>query len=808
MAEVNAKLGLLISAKDEASAVFNNFFTALRSNLTSVSAETTAFKEKFSTLGDVGSTEAKQMTQALTGVNTTLNSIEQKLTLTGQTAKKTGEHFGTMAQMASLQDVGSRLEDIGHTITGFFGEAIKEGSHFQQQIDAIAATLNARLGKESKLTADQIEALTNKTLELGKAGFFSANELAETMYTLSREGLKYEQVMGGVMESVQNLAVATDSNLNRTADLMNDVVHSMGDTLQKEFGANLNNQFTEVANMISGAMHNARMTMEDFIGTLKYVGPQASTMGMSLKDVALAVGLLANNGIKGSQAGTTLRRMLTNVVPSTDAATTAMKELGLITADGTNKFLTAEGKVRSFVEIQETLRRALENLTPAQQQSALKTIFGQYALSGMSAIASTTAKEMKDLTADITQHSNAQQLANEKWDNTAGSIRRLTAHFETIIKKIGEDLLPLADKLISWAEGLMVWFDKLSPSTQKFVEQVGALIGVLALVSGTIMVTVASLGFLKIGLMAFIPEVTATAGAVGAVQTAGIGLIGTIGLVAAGIAAAGLAFYYAYNHSETFRKGVLDGLDSIKKFVETQVIPLVNSIGAKFLAFWNSIAPDLLKIFQSIAQKIRDVWGLLWPVLSAEAKLAWDLIKAIVSNSVDVILGLLTVIIKFLSGDWKGSWEAAGNLIKTVFNNALNFLKTMVTDFYNLGKSIISSFIAGFTSMSIPSPSISAPSIPSGKLGFNAQGTDDWRGGLTWVGEEGPELLSLPPHSQIFSNPKSMDMVQMGRSSMGGSSKVQNNNITINVNGVGKGGNEIGNDIARQIRLQMSMVSI
>lgn len=516
----------------------------------------------------------KKVIQDVTGVNVILNKAKVE----------TKDTFDSMAVIASAQVTGASLSSIGTSIVGFSKNAVEAGAAFDQQVDAVSATLASHNG-QLKVTAEQYNALKQKALDLGQTGYFSANQVAEGMYTLARQGIDYQNIMGGAIESVQNLAVATDSDLTSTANVVSDIVHEMGGELSKEFGENLTSQFTGVANMISGAMHNARMSMDDFLNTLKYVGPQASAMGMSLADVSTAIALLGEHGIKASQAGTTLRRMLSDLAPTTKPAREEMEKLGIITADGTNKFFDATGKLKSFAEIQQVLQDAMKGLTDAEQEQAIKTMFGQYALSGMSVIANATKEDLDKLNKEVTSSSTASDLAAAKWDNSAGAIRRAQAHYETLKKEIGEALLPVVNMLLEKVQGMLTWFDNLSPGVKTAIIDFGVFGGIITLVAGKIFSLVGNIGFFVKSLEGFktlntvasLLKMTTTVAGEAAVATESVGaaattsggllaaLTGPVGIAVLAIAGLGVAFYEAYKHSENFRTNINNTVNAVKE---------------------------------------------------------------------------------------------------------------------------------------------------------------------------------------------------------------------------------------------------
>ena len=450
-------------------------------------------------LGEENSSTWKGMYEQITGVNVALARTVTAESEVSRAAITAAESFGSMSKAASLQMVGSTIEGVGRKVTGFFVESIKAGADFEHSVSSITATLNERLTPATQLTTKEVEDLSNKALELGKVGLFSANDLADAMYVMSKQGVNYSNIMGGAIKTVQDVAGATDSSLIDTANVMTDILNEYGPSV-KQFGATTEEQFSKVGDMISGAMHNARMTMSEFLDTLKYVGPLAGGLGLPLTDVSTALSLLAKAGIKGTQSGTMLRAMLADLPGRTGPAIDKMKELGIITKDGGNKFFDASGKVKSLADMHDILQESMGKLSPMQTEVAMKTMFGMRSLGGMEAILHTTDEELVTLTGDVNKTGSAHELMAAKMDNAAGRMQVLKSNFETMQKTIGIALLPVVEKLVVEGQKMIDWFSGLSEPMQTFVVSAGALTGVTLLLSGAFMNTVAMFKFFHIAL--------------------------------------------------------------------------------------------------------------------------------------------------------------------------------------------------------------------------------------------------------------------------------------------------------------------
>ena len=445
--------------------------------------ETKDYENLLPLLTEENSKTWKAIYEDISGVNITLAQTPKLENDIRDSTKTLSDSFGSMSKASSAMMVGTTMEGIGTSILGAGKNAIQMGADFEQSITNATAALNERLNPAQKLTKDQIDAMSNKALELGKSGLFSANELADAMAIMSKNGMDYGNVMGGAILAVQNLAGATGSSLTDTAKTMTDVFNEYGPEVKK-FGSTTEEQFNKVADMITGAMSNSSISMGNFLSAMKYVGPVAGGMGMSLADVATGISLVGKAGVHGTSAGTYFRSMLADLVPTTKTAQAEMEKLGIITKDGSNQFLNADGTVKSLAQQHEVLLNTVGKLNPAMQLQAMTIMFGKRSLAGMDAVLHTSTDSLSDLSVVVDKNGSAQEVASAKMDTTAGRLKILNSNFETMEKTIGIALLPVVEELIKVGQGMIDFFNGLSDPMKDVVIGLTLLGGGLLLLGG------------------------------------------------------------------------------------------------------------------------------------------------------------------------------------------------------------------------------------------------------------------------------------------------------------------------------------
>ena len=212
----------------------------------------------------------------------------------------------------------------------------------------------------SGATGDNFKQLKEKAMEMGKKTKFSATESAEAFEYMAMAGWKTEEMLGGI-EGIMNLAAASGEDLATTSDIVTDALTAFGLSASDS---------AEFADVLAAASANANTNVSMMGDTFKYVAPVAGALGYSVQDTAIAIGLMANSGIKASQAGTALRSILSRMAKPTEQVQTAMNELGISLTD-------SNGNMKSMRQVMEDMRNGFSGLTKDQQAAYAATIGGQ-----------------------------------------------------------------------------------------------------------------------------------------------------------------------------------------------------------------------------------------------------------------------------------------------------------------------------------------------------------------------------------------------------------------------------------------------
>ncbi|MCW1915992.1 phage tail tape measure protein [Luteolibacter sp. GHJ8] len=308
--------------------------------------------------------------------------------------------------LSGLTDFGSLVGSAG--IGAALTQGISAAGNFESTINQVAAA--ADLGKSA------ITGLTESALAMSKGTVFSANQTAEAMLALAKAGMSpADQAAGGLVATMQ-LAASEGLDLAFSAER---IAEAMGAFKLQAADA------SSIADALAGASVASTASVEGLAQALQQVGTVAKQKGVSLQDTSAALALFAQNGLKGSDAGTSLKTMLSRLIPETDKAADAMEKYGL-------KFINSEGAFLSLSEVSEQLRQKLGGLSAAQQSSALQTIFGSDAIRAAAILTQEGAGGLQAYI-DATKDKNAaEKLSEARTQGFNGAMLRLRNTFEQI----------------------------------------------------------------------------------------------------------------------------------------------------------------------------------------------------------------------------------------------------------------------------------------------------------------------------------------------------------------------------------------
>lgn len=559
---------------------------------------------------------------------------------------------------------GLLSKNVTLPIVGVGAAAVKTATDFEAGMSEVKAISGA--------TGSEFDALRDKAIEMGAKTKFSASDSADAFKYMAMAGWDASQMMDGIA-GIMDLAAASGEDLATTSDIVTDALTAFG--LQASDSAHF-------ADVLAQASSKSNTNVGLMGETFKYVAPVAGALGYSIEDTAVAIGLMANSGIKGSQAGTALRSTITRLAKPVGEAKDAVEELGIsiTNADGTMKPLS-----QTMVE----LREKFAGLTEEQKAQYAAMLAGQEGMSGLLAIVNASDEDFQKLTDEINNANGAaEDMASVMMDNTAGAVEQLKGALESAGILIGEKLTPYIRKLAEWITGLVEKFNSLSEEEQDQIVKFGLILAaigpvllilakVISVVStvvkafklfGTTMTTIkTSVDLVKAGYAGLATQMGGIPKLVAGISTGFGGMLAPIMAVVAVVAVLIGAFVTLWKTNEDFRNKMTQIWNKIKISIDgffDGVVERINALGFDF---------------ESITEVIKAVWLALCDILAPVFEGAFNTIAIVLDGVFNQILSVMDIFI----GLFTGNWEQLGEGVKGVVSG-------IVETFANLGSNILS----------------------------------------------------------------------------------------------------------------------
>ena len=376
-------------------------------------------------------TAQQDLRSEVNSVNNELRNQNNAIGEVSDSAVSMGEILKANLWSAGIQTAVNKLVQSLKTASSY---CYSVGTSFEAAMSQVEAISGA--------SGSSLDALKNKAMELGATTKFSASEAAAAMNYMAMAGWDAQQMLEGI-SGVMSLAAASGGDLAETSDIVTDAITAFG--LQAEDVAH----FSDV---LAAASANANTNVSMMGETFKYCAPIAGALGFSVEDVAEAIGIMANSGIKSTMAGTALRTVLTKL---SDGVKIVGENIGEVSIQTSN----ADGSMRSLQEILTDLRTAFSGLTEAEKSQNAETIAGKYALSGFLALMNAGADDVNKLRTAIENCDNSSaNMAETMTKNTAGAVTILKSSLETlginIYEKFGENMKSEIEKITDFVSSL------------------------------------------------------------------------------------------------------------------------------------------------------------------------------------------------------------------------------------------------------------------------------------------------------------------------------------------------------------------
>ncbi|GKV69858.1 hypothetical protein NCCP2716_23560 [Sporosarcina sp. NCCP-2716] len=627
--------------------------------------------------GKINEEQYRAFQRELTETESKLKHLEGQL---AQTQSKFTE-FGEKATAAGekMKKVGGHMTSAGKELTtkvtlplvGLAAAAVKVGTSFEQSMSNVAA-ISGATGKDFQL-------LESKAREMGATTNKSATEAADAMSYMALAGWDTQQIIGGI-EPILKLSAAGNIDLARTSDLVTDSMAAM--QLQVS-------DLPGFLDMVARASQKSNTDIDKLMEAFLVAGGTMASFNVPLEESTAVLGILANRGFKGAEAGTAMNAIFTNLTSGLGNSGKAMKELGISAFDSNGKF---KGLEAVLMEV----KNKTEDMTDKQKAQYISMIAGKEHLKSFNAILAGLGDEYGDLKGEVSNASGAlQEMYEVMTDNLKGRWDEFTSAMEEAGISIFKNLQPALESLLGFLQNLTDMFNNLSPKVQNTIvilAGIAAAIGPILVVVGTLIGAAGSLliafGTISSAIGVVTTGVAAATPAVGALASIFAFITGPIGLAIAAIVGIGIAMVAAYAKFEGFREVVQNVFSAVKSAIMTALDAVVAFIQEKLAyiqQFWTengaqikeaamNVWNGILAFIQYVMPAIEQVISLVWMAIQIVVMSIWENIKGVISGALDIILGLVQTFGALFTGNWSGVWDG----VKLLFSGAVEFLWNLV----------------------------------------------------------------------------------------------------------------------------------
>lgn len=700
-----------------------------------------------------------------------------------------------------LEPVGSAMKLVGAGALAAGVASVKMAGDYEQGLNIFKSVSGA--------TAQQMAMVAAKARELGQDASLpgvSARDAANAMTELSKAGLSVNDTLAA-SKGVMSLAKAGQIDVADAATIAAQALNAF-----KLKGSDAG----KVADVLANGANASATDIRGLSLGLQQSAAVASQFGVSLEDTVTTLGLFANRGMQGSDAGTSLKTMLISLANPSKKAANLMHELGINAYDASGKFV-------GMRQLAQNLQNGLKGLSEEQKQQALATIFGTDAFRAAAFLADSAGKSYDDMSKAVGRSGAAMDLAKAQNSGFNGALDNLKSTIETVATDFGQKLLPELTKIIKQLadSGAIEAFGNILTALLPVLKMVAAGFAALKLAHvigwfGQLFVKVKEAGSVIAGLSTVL-------------RTNPLGLIITViaALIPLLIDLENRFHIFsnavewiknAWNGMVEWFTGIFTGIGQALSNVWNAITTAFNNVTA-FLQNWG---PTILAIMFwpfslligpviTFKDQIMAVLNALWSGISAGFQAVTGFIQAVFQTASAVVMAVWSPIAGFFGGVWnqiRGIFSGVGNFFGAVFgwaanaaSGALNSIIGVASGVYNaiasffrpigtvagnmIGGTIrgvvngiigmvqngLNSFISminGAAGIINKIPGVHIPGIPHVGLPRLAFGAKNYAGGVTLVGERGPELVNLPKGADVYTATQTANAFRNSRGGGGG----------------------------------------
>lgn len=533
--------------------------------------------------------------------------------------------------------------------------SMNAAADFEKSMNMVAAATDA--------PAAEMDKLTDLAKQMGAETQFSALEAGQAMLELAKGGISTANIQAGALKSTMSLAAAGEMDLAEAAIVTTGAMNTFGLTAADS---------ASIADSLAGAANASAADVSDLSLSLQQVGQQAAASGLTVQETTAGLAAFADAGLKGSDAGTSMKTMLQRLAAPTTTASGVMKELGL-------DFFDASGNMVGLSDIAGQLQVGLKDLTQEQRLQALQTMFGSDSLRAANILFNEGASGIEEYIGKTSEVGAAQKMADAAMQGTSGALEKMKGSLETAGIAIGNAMAPAVVKLAGLIEVLANWFTALPGPVQTAVVVLGGLLaiaGPMLWIIGTMVTTMGVVGPAFASASAGVWSFTAAL------------LANPITWIVLAVIALIAAIWLLWQNIDTVKSWLSTAWDWIK----STAIACFELLKQAWQALWDFYFMVLSTIWNAIVTALTTywtvlttVWSAIWNAITTVLSTVWNTIVTIVQTAWNIVTTLITTQMNIITTIFTTAWS----IVSGVFTTAWNLITGVVTTQINIVKSII-----------------------------------------------------------------------------------------------------------------------
>lgn len=618
-------------------------------------------------------------------VTSPLAGVNKNITQSAKQWQKSGREIVNAGK--AISDVGSSLtKNVTVPLVGMAGACVKVATDFEagmskvqsiagevasgelSEITKVAEEMGLEIKKGANDTETAMNILSEKAKQMGAQTKFSATEATDAFSYMAMAGWKTKEMMEGI-EGVMYLAGATGEDLAQTSDIVTDALTAFGMTASDT---------TRFVDVLAQTANNTNTDVAMLGESFQYCAPVAGALKYSVEDTAVALGLMANSGIKASNAGTAMRSWLSRMASPTKQVATAMSELGI-------ELTNSDGSMKSLATVMSDTRGAFSKLTETEKAHYASVLAGKTGMSGLLAVVNSADSDFDKVTEAINNSTGAcKEMYDVANDNLQGQLTILKSTLESLAISFGEIMLPKVKALVTWLQKLAEKFNSLTTKQKENVLKWGAIIasiGPVLLIFGKLVMTVGKV-YLAIGKFG---SLLRSFGSLGAVIASPAGIV--IGVIA-GIAIAVALIIKNWDKLKPYFEKVkvwfTNIFSKIREVVMTYLPPAIDKLKSWLGSTFTKIKDIIMRYLPPAIEKLKEAFAKSLPVIQG-------IIQKVVAKVTPVIKAIITEMNRLI--------PIIKDKLTKAFNIALPVMKKYIAVGVDIGKKLLSAIKSAWQSI-------------------------------------------------------------------------------------------------------------